>query len=179
MATLLVYRGDSLIERIPIGAHDLRIGRQAENDIVLPDDGKAVSRYHAELRNENGKHVIYDLNSQNGTWVGASRVNRATLAVGQEAVIGPYRIRVSAEDLQQEEEAARPTMEAPAPAVTRPATGGRAASAPRRAAALHPDRRRPAPGREDDAGDARCRDRQPSARVRQRRRADAPRARVD
>ena len=117
MATLHVYRGDSLIERIPIGAHNLRIGRQAENDIVLPDDGKAVSRYHAELRNENGKHVIYDLNSQNGTWVAASRVNRATLAVGQEAVIGPYRIRVSAEDLQQEE-AARPTMEAPVPAVT-------------------------------------------------------------
>jgi len=130
MATLLVYRGDALIERIPIGAHDLRIGRQAENDIVLPDDGKAVSRYHAELRNENGKHVIYDLNSQNGTWVEASRVNRATLAIGQEAVIGPYRIRVSAEDLQQEEEAARPTMEAPAPAVTRPATRGSTAAVP-------------------------------------------------
>lgn len=125
MATLLVYRGDSLIERISIGEHDLRIGRQAENDVVLPDDGKAVSRYHAELRIENGTHVIYDLNSQNGTWVEASRVNRATLAVGQEAVIGPYRIRISADDLEQ---AARPTMEVPAPAVTRPATRGSAAA---------------------------------------------------
>ncbi len=61
----------------------------------------------------------------------------------------------------------------------RPATGGRAASAPRRAAALHPGRRRPAPGRQDDPGHARCRHRRTSAPFRQRRRADAPRVRVD
>lgn len=44
------------------------IGRKADtNDIVLDDD--AISRQHARVRLENGKFVLYDLASANGTFV--------------------------------------------------------------------------------------------------------------
>lgn len=126
MATLLVFKGESLVHTVPIGDRGLTIGRLADNDVVLPDDGKAVSRHHAELHPEGDQFLIRDLDSQNGTWVAASRVTRALLAGGQEAVIGPYRLRIDADDT---ESAARLTVEAPA-AVTRPFQRGSTAVTP-------------------------------------------------
>lgn len=49
------------------------IGREPHNDIVLPD--QRVSRYHALLWAEAGAWHVRDLNSANGTFIGATRVN--------------------------------------------------------------------------------------------------------
>ncbi len=46
---------------------EITIGRSPENVIVIPDAG--VSRVHAELRRENDRVIIRDLQSSNGTYV--------------------------------------------------------------------------------------------------------------
>ena len=52
MAKLLIYRGESLLDERELTEQTLKIGRGAQNDIVLEDPGKGVSREHAELRFE-------------------------------------------------------------------------------------------------------------------------------
>lgn len=42
------------------------LGRQPDCDVVLDD--ASVSRRHAEIRLANGRHVLLDLSSTNGTW---------------------------------------------------------------------------------------------------------------
>jgi len=84
--TLLIV-GDGAERTVDLTGRDLKIGRAPENDLVLPDPAKGVSRMHAELRYENGQYVIVDLNSQNGTWVGGHRIQRAQIAANAEIEI--------------------------------------------------------------------------------------------
>ena len=89
---LVITGADGASREIDLTTRDLRIGRAPENDLSLPDPNKGVSRTHAELRYENGRYVIIDLNSQNGTWLDGTRVQRADLASGSEIAIGSYRL---------------------------------------------------------------------------------------
>jgi DNA-binding SARP family transcriptional activator len=67
-----------------------RIGRRADNDIVLDDDD--VSRYHAVVIDTGGEFVISDLRSTNGVQVGGRRIRgSATLADGDRIRIGSYQ----------------------------------------------------------------------------------------
>ena len=77
MATLVILRGSTPDREIEIGERTLRLGRGDQNDVVLPDPAKSVSRFHAELRVEQGRFVVVDLNSQNGVWVAGRRVPQA------------------------------------------------------------------------------------------------------
>ena len=53
-------------------------GRDARNDLALPDDPK-VSRQHARIRHEGDTYVIEDLQSRNGTFLEReSEVTRLT-----------------------------------------------------------------------------------------------------
>ena len=61
--------------------------------VELGDDpDQVVSRFHAELRPEAAGYVLVDLNSQNGTWVNAERVDRVAMRTGVPVVIGPYEL---------------------------------------------------------------------------------------
>jgi len=65
-------------------AYELRpgvntIGRHAENDVCLP--GMAVSRYHCEIRVEDGAWVLEDQGSTYGTYVNGRKVE-GSLALG-------------------------------------------------------------------------------------------------
>jgi tetratricopeptide (TPR) repeat protein len=89
---LRIYRDDKLERTVELPVHDLRIGRGAENDLVLEDAGKTVSRFHAELRIEGDQYVVIDLNSQNGTWIDGRRVQRAAVAPGTTIALGHFRL---------------------------------------------------------------------------------------
>lgn len=96
MPTVLIT-GDDGVQRVAaLPDRSLRIGRAPENDVVLPDADKGVSRAHAELRLENGRYVIVDLQSQNGTWLNGQRVERAAVPANAEIAIGLYRLRLQA-----------------------------------------------------------------------------------
>jgi pSer/pThr/pTyr-binding forkhead associated (FHA) protein len=56
------------------------IGRNMSNDIVIND--KYVSRQHAEIRLEDGKFYVYDLNSTSGTSLNRKRVQSGRLYSG-------------------------------------------------------------------------------------------------
>ena len=101
MATLVILRGTAPDREIEIGDRTLRLGRGDQNDVVLPDPAKALSRFHAELRAEQGRFVVVDLNSQNGVWLGGRRVPQATLEPGVPVVIGTYQLVLKPEPLPQ------------------------------------------------------------------------------
>ncbi len=64
------------------------IGRAREAHVHLDEVG--VSRKHARiLRTADGRHILEDLGSSNGTFVAARRVERVDLANGDRVQIGP------------------------------------------------------------------------------------------
>ncbi|MEW5938753.1 MAG: FHA domain-containing protein [Chloroflexota bacterium] len=67
-------------QMIPIEKEVTRLGRQLENDVVLHEE--FVSRFHAEIRFEEGKYVLYDNDSTGGTFVNGKKVGRCALNSG-------------------------------------------------------------------------------------------------
>jgi len=68
------------------------IGRSADADIMLDDDG--VSREHAVVEVRDGKPWLLDLNSTNGTWLEGERVaaRQMPLNDGDRIRVGPVTI---------------------------------------------------------------------------------------
>ncbi len=58
----------------------IRIGRRMENDLVLAD--LHVSRFHAELRFQEGRFVVIDLHSTAGTFVNGKQIHEHPLTPG-------------------------------------------------------------------------------------------------
>ncbi|HEY3884305.1 MAG TPA: FHA domain-containing protein [Vicinamibacterales bacterium] len=94
---VIIYRGDKQQAERELEQHPLRIGRSPDNDIVLEDPGKGVSRRHAEIRPEDDGYTLVDLESQNGIWVGGSRVPSVRLEPGVAVAVGPYRLVIPEE----------------------------------------------------------------------------------
>lgn len=99
MASLRILSDDGSERVVALRDRKLQIGRGRDNDIVLPDSQKGVSRTHAELRYENGHYIIVDLQSQNGTWLNGQRVERAEVPADAEITIGEYRLRFQQADI--------------------------------------------------------------------------------
>ncbi len=72
MANLVVRSGALKGQRLPIRVPIVNLGRAEYNDIVLPDD--SVSTSHAKLQRREGVWVLVDLESTNGSFVDAERV---------------------------------------------------------------------------------------------------------
>jgi len=90
LTALLVLEDDS---KVVLG-HRAVIGRSSECDVVLADP--AVSRRHAEIRLANGRHLLLDLSSSNGTWLGGRPVLQHLLEDGDSIWIGEHRLRYRA-----------------------------------------------------------------------------------
>lgn len=65
---------------IPLDKKVTRLGRQLDNDIVLNEE--FVSRFHAEIRFEENKFVLYDNESTSGTFVNSQKIERCVLNSG-------------------------------------------------------------------------------------------------
>jgi tetratricopeptide (TPR) repeat protein len=96
VAKLLIFRGETQLDERQLAGQTVRIGRAPQNDLVLEDPGKGVSRNHAEIRFEGGRYTLVDLGSQNGIWVSGNRVPSVVLEPGLSAAVGPYRLMVEA-----------------------------------------------------------------------------------
>lgn len=93
MPKVIIWRENAIETEFDPGHRDWRIGRSETNDITLLDPRKSVSRFHAELREESGRWVFIDLNSQNGSWnAEGQRVNRLVLEHGHEVLFGDYKL---------------------------------------------------------------------------------------
>ncbi len=83
--SLIVLVDNEVVKTVPISGR-VRIGRLADNDLVIPDPG--VSRHHAEVVEDNGRYLIRDLGSTNGTVVNGSPVTSHRLQDGDRIAFG-------------------------------------------------------------------------------------------
>lgn len=97
MATLQRLGDEALC---PINLLKMKIGRAAENDIIIEDD--AVSGQHAMIVVEPGpaeggasEYIIEDLGSTNHTFVNNKEVTRHTLTDGDIIRLGTTRLKFS------------------------------------------------------------------------------------
>src|SRR5687767_2739938 len=65
---------------MPLDKKITRLGRQLDNDIVFNEE--FVSRFHAEIRFEDDKYVLYDNESTSGTLVNSKKIDRCVLNSG-------------------------------------------------------------------------------------------------
>lgn len=90
MARVKVYLTKRLVKVFELSEPVVTIGRAPENKIQILD--KSVSRRHAHIIMEEGKPVLEDLGSANGTKVNGVRVNRAVLKDGDALSVGTVKM---------------------------------------------------------------------------------------
>lgn len=71
----------------------ISIGRNKSNQLVLPS--QSVSNFHAQIYFEDGRYMLEDLNSTNGTFVNGIKVDKKNLQPGDEIRISQTVLIVS------------------------------------------------------------------------------------
>lgn len=67
----------------------IRIGRMPDSDVNFdPEVDLDASARHAEIRSENGRYILIDAGSRNGTWLNGQRVKHAALRTDDEIELG-------------------------------------------------------------------------------------------
>jgi pilus assembly protein CpaF len=76
--------------------NEITIGRVKGNDVLLPKGN--VSKRHARLIYRDGRYIVTDLKSTNGTYVNHRRITHATLVrEGDRIYIGDFVLRIEGE----------------------------------------------------------------------------------
>jgi pSer/pThr/pTyr-binding forkhead associated (FHA) protein len=89
-ALLVVQRGPNAGSKFLIDKDVTTAGRHPESDIFLDD--VTVSRRHAEFHRRDGRFVVKDVGSLNGTYVNRQRVDEVEMANGDELQIGKFKL---------------------------------------------------------------------------------------
>ncbi len=108
-ARLIIERGESIGKKFKVAAEESYIGRWDADNGIFPDidldaeDQEAkVSRRHARIISQNGRFMIEDLGSTNGTFVNRGRRlipgTPHVLNDGDEIIVGKTFLRFSIKD---------------------------------------------------------------------------------
>lgn len=93
--TIVVSEKGGAERREIFNVSELSVGRVQGNDLLLPKGN--VSKQHAKLFYRDGRFIVTDLNSTNGTYVNRRRIQQATvIAEGDRIYIGDFVLRVEA-----------------------------------------------------------------------------------
>ncbi|MDQ0202323.1 FhaA domain-containing protein [Pectinatus haikarae] len=76
-AVLTVTEGKDIDAHLDIGSQQIHMGRREENEFLLTDPN--VSRLHAYISFEKCRHILYDANSLNGTFVNGRKISASCL----------------------------------------------------------------------------------------------------
>lgn len=93
MPKLTLKFDNAILGEVPVGAKEVSIGRSPDNVMVI--DNPAVSHYHARVFNEEGRMMLEDFGSMNGTFVNGQRVKIVMLKPGDAVTVGKHTILVS------------------------------------------------------------------------------------
>lgn len=95
--TLLVTEKGGAERRQTFRGDEITLGRVLGNDLVLPKGN--VSKRHARILYREGRFIVADLNSTNGTYVNRRRIAQATIIREDDRVyVGDFVIRVVPHD---------------------------------------------------------------------------------
>lgn len=98
-AKLLVVGGDFRVTEISLELPVI-IGRGRDATLTLPHP--LVSRSHCELYEDDGKLMVRDLGSLNGTYVGSERIEEAELPAGELLTVATVNFRAVYEDVNED-----------------------------------------------------------------------------
>jgi pSer/pThr/pTyr-binding forkhead associated (FHA) protein len=101
MPELVLKLGDNEIGRFVFEKDIMSIGRAKDNDVVI--ENLSVSRNHARIRFHNGKYVLTDLNSANGTFVNGERHTKIELGDGDKIQVGKHLLLFINKQLSEEQ----------------------------------------------------------------------------
>ena len=102
LARLVVTQGASAGMTLLLTRARATVGRHQTNDLVIADP--RVSATHLELeRREEGRVVVRDAGTTNGTWLGTHRILEMELAPGALLRIGDSAIRIELDDRAEPE----------------------------------------------------------------------------
>lgn len=90
-AMLVVASGPASGQQVPLGGQPLWIGRSPDCALQLNDP--RISRRHAQIRREEGYHLLEDLDSKNGTLVNQDRITSRRLEPGDTIQLGGTLLR--------------------------------------------------------------------------------------
>lgn len=93
MPKLVLKFEQSVLKEVAVGAKEVSIGRAPDNGLII--DNPAVSHYHARVFNEEGRLMLEDFGSLNGTFVNGQRIKMVTLKPGDSVSIGKHSIVVA------------------------------------------------------------------------------------
>jgi len=89
-AILVIRSGEEEGDYFVLSSAVTTIGRHAESTIVLDDI--TVSRRHSEIHKTEGRYLVKDAGSLNGTYVNQERVDVAELRQGDELQVGKFHL---------------------------------------------------------------------------------------
>ncbi|MDE3170767.1 MAG: FHA domain-containing protein [Acidobacteriota bacterium] len=93
MPKLVLKFENAVLQEVPVSSKEVSIGRSPDNALVI--DNPAVSHYHARVFNEEGRIMLEDFGSLNGTFVNGQRVKMIALKHGDSVAVGKHTIVVS------------------------------------------------------------------------------------
>jgi pSer/pThr/pTyr-binding forkhead associated (FHA) protein len=93
MAKLVLKFENAILKEVSVGQSEVSIGRSPENTIVI--DNPAVSNHHARVFTEEGRLMLQDFGSLNGTFVNGQRVKMVNLKSTDSIAVGKHTIIVA------------------------------------------------------------------------------------
>lgn len=90
MAKLILKFKDKVLKEYPVSSEVIKIGRLRNNNIVI--DNPAVSKHHASVEMKDGKYILTDHDSTNGTFVNEKKINGIVLTDGDKITIGKHTL---------------------------------------------------------------------------------------
>ena len=90
MLKIQLQFGGNVLRTIETEKRELLIGRNPDSDIRI--DNLGVSDRHARIFEQDGRYMIEDLDSTNGTFVDEKKIRRAVLETNSEVLIGKHSL---------------------------------------------------------------------------------------
>ncbi len=103
MFAIIVHEKGGAERREVFDTAELTVGRVQGNELMLPKGN--VSKRHARLLYRDGRFIVTDLNSTNGTYVNRRKITQATIVrEGDRIYIGDFVLRIESSGAQSSPE---------------------------------------------------------------------------
>jgi pilus assembly protein CpaF len=133
MFTIVISEKGGAERRETFEKSEISVGRVQGNDLMLPKGN--VSKHHARLLSRDGRFIVTDLKSTNGTYVNGRKTSQATIVrEGDKIYIGDFVLRVETAGAGVADVAPRAVPAAPADSASPTPAGAPPPAAPATAA---------------------------------------------